>query len=462
MSKPSNLPSFTFVDPLLQCGAQVYLVGGSVRDLFLKRQHKDFDFLIAKLPYPKLLEELKKLGQVNQVGKSFGVTKFRPKSNPEMEFDLSLPRLEKSTGQHHRDFEVDFDSEIPVEEDLKRRDFTLNAMALNLANAELVDPFGGKKDLDAKILRVVFDKAFEEDPLRLMRAIQFTARFNLSVHPETKESMQKFAPLIRTVSRERIIDEIRKLFLAEKPSLGFDLMRETGLLGIVFPFIEQMVGILQPNKKNEDVYQHTMKVLNASKSAVELDKPGDLNLMFAALLHDAGKPRTYRKDPETGEVTFFSHQNVSKRIAKSWLNDFKATNIGLDVSKVLNLIENHMFETKAFFSDRAIRRFVNKVGPENIFDLVDLRIADKKGGRFPDSMKGILNLRSRIRQEMDKKPPFGAKDLAINGHDLIAMGYKPGPLLGQIQKFLIEIVLDEPELNVKEKLQELVKEKFHG
>jgi putative nucleotidyltransferase with HDIG domain len=459
MSPP--LPSFTFIDPLLKLGAEVYLVGGSVRDLFLKRPHKDFDFLVAKLPYPQLLDALKKLGRVNQVGKSFGVTKFRPHLDPETEIDLSLPRLEKSTGLGHREFEVCFDPFIPIQEDLKRRDFTINAMALNLANGSLVDPFDGKKDLEAQTLKLVFEKAFEEDPLRLMRAVQFAARFHLTVHPETKESMAKFAPLIRTVSRERIIDEIAKLFLSDKPSLGFNLMRETSLLGIVFPFIEKMIGILQPNKKNEDVYQHTMKVLDASKNAAELEKPGDLNLMFAALLHDSGKPRTYRRAPETNEVTFFGHQNVSKRIAKSWLGDFKATGIGLDVPKVLTLIENHMFETKAFFSDKAIRRFVNKVGLENIFDLVDLRIADKKGGRFPDSMKGILNLRNRIREEINKKPPFGPKDLAINGHDLIAMGFKPGPLLGKIQKFLVEKVLDEPRLNTEKELKKWVKENFH-
>ena len=237
-------------------------------------------------------------------------------------------------------------------------------------------------------------------------------------------------------------------------------MRKTRLLGEVFPFIEKMIGVLQPKKENEDVYDHTMKVLDASRVASEMNRPGDLDIMFAALLHDTGKPNTHRFDEKKQQISFYGHQIVSKKIARRWLNDYRATCVGVNTDRVLKLVEHHMFETKAYYSERAIRRFVNKIGKEDIFDLIDLRIADKKGGRYPDSMKGILNLRHRIQKEIDKKPPFGSKDLAINGHDLIALGFKPGPLLGQIQKFLVEQVLDNPELNLKETLENLVKEKF--
>ncbi|EKD41967.1 MAG: polynucleotide adenylyltransferase/metal dependent phosphohydrolase, partial [uncultured bacterium] len=143
-----------------------------------------------------------------------------------------------------------------------------------------------------------------------------------------------------------------------------------------------------------------------------------------------------------------------------WLEDYKATTIGLDTNKVLKLIDQHMFETKAHYTDKAIRRFVNKIGPDLIFDLLDLRIADKKGGRFPDSMKGVMILREKIRDEINKKPPFTPKDLAINGHDIMNLGFKPGPIIGQIQSFLMDIVLDEPEKNQPDILKELVKEKF--
>ncbi|OGP09254.1 MAG: hypothetical protein A2048_10065 [Deltaproteobacteria bacterium GWA2_45_12] len=451
---------FPFVDSIFKTGGEVYLVGGNVRDELLGIPHKDNDLLITGLPMESLMSLLKKEGWVNTVGKSFGIIKFRPRQKNDIEFDLSLPRVEKSVGPGHRDFEVDFDPHIPVEKDLGRRDFTINAIAKNLKTQEYLDPYNGREDLRKKILRQVFENTFVEDPLRLLRAVQFSARFHLTIEPETIAGMKKNAALIREISKERIIGEIKKLFMAEKPSHGFDLMREVGLLEFVFPFIPPMIGVMQPMKKNEDVYQHTMKVLDAARSAAELDKPGDIDLMFAALLHDAGKPATVNYDKDKDKTTFYNHQIVSKRIAKQWLNEYKATCIGVNIGKVLNMTFNHMFETKAFYSERAIRRFVNKIGKDHIFDLIDLRIADKKGGRYPDSMKGILNLRQRIQDELDKKPPFGPKDLALNGHDIMALGYKPGPIIGEIQKFLLEKVLDEPELNTKEILEKLVKEKF--
>lgn len=449
-----------FIRKIGESGGEVYLVGGSVRDLFLKIPHKDYDLLVRNLEDTELVSLLKKFGTVNQVGRSFGVTKFRPSDTPEIEYDFSLPRIEKSTGTGHRDFEVDFNPTIPVEHDLARRDFTVNAMALNLADQKLIDPFGGEKDLKHKILRQVFKQAFVEDPLRLLRAVQFSARFGLEIEEETHASMKEHAELMKTVSPERVALEIGKLFRAKKPSQGFDLMRETGILPILFPFVVEMIGVLQPMKKNEDVYVHTMKVLDASRGVAEMEKGGDLNLMFAALLHDAGKPKTVGFDKEKDRVTFYGHQIVSRRIAAKWLEKYRISVLGVDIPKILNIIEGHMFETKAFFSDKAIRRFINKISKEDIFDLIDLRIADKKGGRYPESMKGILNLRNRIREEIEKKVPFAAKDLAINGHDLIALGYKPGPIMGQIQAYLVECVLDEPELNTKEKLTELITEKF--
>lgn len=456
----ADLASTPYIQSILKAGGEVYLVGGNVRDRLLGLKNKDHDLLVRKLPFDRLIEALKSFGQANTVGKSFGVVKFRPRGSDSPEIDFSLPRVEKSTGQGHKDFEVDFDPEIPVERDLARRDFTINAMALNVNGGQIIDPFNGQGDLKSRVLRQVFKEAFIEDPLRMIRGIQFAARFNLQLEESTLAAMREHAGLIRSVSKERVIEEIRKLFIADRPSVGFDIMRDTGLLPILFPFVQSMIGVLQPMKQNEDVYQHTMKVLDASRAASELEKPGDLNLMFAALLHDAGKPNTVRVDKDTNKTTFFGHQNVSKRIARKWLSDYRATGIGLNVDKVLNLVENHMFETKAFYSDKAIRRFVNKVGKDNIFDLIDLRIADKKGGRYPDSMKGILNLRSRIQNEINKKVPFGVKDLAINGHDLISLGFKPGPVLGQIQAFLVEAVLDEPEKNTKEALQEIVLNHF--
>lgn len=455
-----QFPRFNFIEKCFDAGGEIYFVGGTIRDVFLGIPHKDFDLVIRGLSQEELTKILKKEGQVNQVGKSFGVMKFHPHEATDFEFDIALPRLEKSTGTGHRDFDVQFDHTLSIDEDLGRRDFTINAMAYHLKTGGLIDPFNGKRDLDSKILRQVFDRSFEEDPLRLLRAVQFSARFELKVEPTTLTAMQTHAPLIKTVSKERIIEEIRKLFFARRPSRGFDLMRQTGLLDLVFPFVTKMIGVLQPLKKNEDVYQHTMKVIDAGRTSVEMENAGDMEIMFSCLFHDAGKPHTVGYDPVKQRTTFYGHQNISKKIARRWLNDFKATTIGLNVDQVLNLVENHMFETKSFYTDRAIRRFVAKVGEDSIYKLIDLRIADKKGGRYPESMKGILKLRARIREEISKKPPFSPKDLAVNGHDIISLGFQRGPIIGTIQKFLVEKVLDEPEWNEKEKLMALIRENF--
>src|SRR4030095_11845312 len=223
-----------FLKLIEERGGRVYEVGGTLRDAMMGIPHKDKDLLVTGLPMEDLTSLLSRFGAVQKVGKSFGVLKFKPK-DADSEFDIALPRLERSTGVGHRDFEVQYDSSLPVEKDLGRRDFTINAMARALNTGEILDPFGGQEDLRKKILRQVFPGAFEEDPLRMLRAVQFTARFGLSIEPKTLESMKSHAALIQSVSPERVLEEIRKLLLAPQPSQGFWILRETGLLKHVFP-----------------------------------------------------------------------------------------------------------------------------------------------------------------------------------------------------------------------------------
>lgn len=457
-----DITSLAFFKDLGKISDGIFLVGGPVRDLLLGRNLKDLDLLVQNIPMNELISFLENYGKTNLVGKSFGIIKFIPKQNEQLEFDIALPRKEISTGKGHKDFLVEFDHTLPIQEDLKRRDFTINAMAQNLLTEEIIDPFLGQQDLKNKIIRTTFKDSFLEDPLRLLRAIQFAARFEFNIEEETFSQMQQHAPLIKTVARERIIEEIKKLMSADKPSRGFDLMFDCGLLEFIFPDVHQMKGVTQPNKNNEDVYTHTMKVLDASRHAEELEKSGHLDIMFSALFHDAGKPATKKESAETSRVTFFNHQHVSTKIARNWLRDYKATTIGIDTKKVCHLVKHHMFETKAFENnDKAIRRFINKVGEEHIFDLLDLRLADKKGGKFPKKVYGILKLREKIREEINRKPPFTTKDLALTGHDIIALGFKAGPVIGSIQKFLLPKVLDDPSLNQKETLIQIVKENWN-
>lgn len=461
----NHVSKYGFVRVLRDAGGEVYLVGGSVRDRLLGRSTKDLDLIVRGIPLERLIKVLRPHGKTNLVGKSFGIIKFKPNEDESLEVDVALPRREVSTGTGHRDFDVVFDENLPLKEDLLRRDFTINAMAQDLFTGELIDPAGGQAHLKKREIHTVFANSFVQDPLRLLRAVQFASRFQFKIAQNTFAEMKEHAQLIKTVAPERIMMEVKKLFEAPKPSVGFNIMRDTGLLKYVFPDIQETIGIIQPKKRNEDVYTHTMKVLDAARGAEELDKPGDLDIMFSALFHDTGKPKT-RREPAPNKVTFFNHQHVSTGIAWRWLKEYRATTVGVNPRHVCHLVKHHMFETKPFEgNDKALRRFINKVGPENIFDLLDLRLADKKGGRFPKKVYGILKLRERIREEINKKPPFTAKDLAVTGHDIMALGYRPGPVIGEIQRFLIDKVLEEPRLNTKEDLTRIIlenKESFNG
>lgn len=437
---------------IAHAGGRLYEVGGPVRDRLWGRPVKDQDYLVTYLPLDTLAALLKPFGKVAFVGKAFGVLKFHPFCIPGAMHDIAIPRKEISTGVGHRDFHVTYDHTLPVEEDLRRRDFTINAMAWDPLTDMLVDPFGGRRDLDQGLLRQVFPGAFPEDPLRLLRAVQFAARFELTIEPTTRDAMRQHAPLITTVSPERIVEEVRKLLCAERPSRGFFLMAELGLLPHLFPELEACRGVEQDKMKGDDVFHHTLRVLDAARGDSELSHPGELHLLCAALYHDVGKPKTRRFDPQVGRITFYGHQLVSKRICEKRLKALKISTIGVDIDRVVKLVELHMFETKAHYTEKAIRRFIQKVGPDLIQTLMDLRLADNRGGKYPGGIKGVLRLRKRIQEELNKKPPFGPKDLAVNGHDLMALGIAAGPYMGQILRQLVELCLDDPALNEKERL----------
>lgn len=439
-------------DDIIKAGGRVFEVGGTVRDRLLGKEKKDRDLLICGLPLGSITKILKPYGKVTLAGKSFGVIKFSPHREKDATIDIAIPRKEVSTGVGHRDFDVAYDPDIPVEVDLGRRDFTVNAMAYDIAGEKLIDPFGGKEDLEKRILRMVFPRAFIEDPLRLLRAVQFSARFGFAIEKETFEAMREHAALIRTVSGERIAEELKKLLSAFQPSIGFNIMADVGLLKEFLPELDATRGISQAKQAGDDVFQHIMKVLDAVRKDPEIDHQGNIDLMFAALLHDIGKAKAQKYSPKDNRVVFFGHQIVSARMASKILMRLKAATIGVDTRLVVHLIENHMFETKSFFSEKAIRRFISKIGKENIFKLMDLRLADNRGGKYPAGIKGVLQLKRRIIEEINKKPPFGPKDLAINGTDIMALGIPEGPEVGRILKQLVEMVLDDPSFNTREQL----------
>lgn len=446
-----------FLRSLAEAGAELYEVGGPVRDRLMDRPLKDHDYLVRHLTVAKIAALLKPFGQVTLVGKSFGVIKFTPFQDRTQTIDFALPRKECSTGTGHRDFDVDFDPELPVEDDLRRRDFTINSMARKLDTGDLVDPFGGHNDLKRRILRQVFPESFREDPLRLMRAVQFAARLGLTIEKETWDAMRDNASLIATVSPERIAEELKKLLSADKPSLGFELMRDTDLLRYVIPELAALVGIEQDKMPGDDVFAHTMRALDAARSDRAIAHAGNIDLMLATLLHDIGKAKTARYHEPTKRVVFFGHQIVSKKLARRWMERMKMTTVGADIDRICMLIEHHMFETKAFFTDKAIRRFISKVGTDLIFMLLDVRLADNRGGKHPAGIKGVQRLMKRIKEELERKPPFGPKDLAIDGNEIMELGFPEGPQVGRVLSHLVDLVIDVPELNTREQLLALAR-----
>ncbi len=436
----------------IQSKGNMYEVGGVVRDRLLLHQKptKDSDYLVTGIPYPDLTRILRKFGKVDLVGKSFGVIKFTQVIDGKHHtFDVTLPRKEFSTGAGHREFMVSFDPSLSVEDDLKRRDFTINAIARSLETGDLIDPMGGQTDLANKVLRMVSEKSFQEDPLRMLRAVQFAARFNLTIEKDTLASLKENANLMSSISAERIAEELNKLLVqAPKPSVGLRLMQSTGLLGKIIPELVECVDIDQPGGYHKwNVFDHTMEIIDAS--------PANLKLRMAALFHDIRKPQ-HKRVVEDG-ATFYGHEIGGAKTAREWLRKFRYPNDFIE--DVCTLVERHMFTTAV--ADKGLRRLIRRVGIDLIFDLLDLRradvIAQGMGGKTAD----VDELELRIKDEINKKSPFGLNDLAIDGNVLMKkLKMKPGPKVGEILNYLLERVLDEPKKNSSTMLEKLAKQYY--
>ncbi|UCG60880.1 MAG: HD domain-containing protein [Candidatus Zixiibacteriota bacterium] len=439
------------INEILRRG-RIYEVGGAVRDKFLfeGKSTKDRDYLVTGVSYDDLTAILEDYGRVDLVGRSFGVIKFtQSRAGVPHTFDITLPRKEHSTGTGHKDFSVDFDPNLNVEDDLRRRDFTVNAMAYALDRDELVDPLNGLVDLKNRQLRMVYDESFADDPLRMLRAVQFAARFNFIIEPETFAALRKNAHLMSTVSSERITEELNKLLkLAPRPSDGFRLMQTTGLLREILPELEECIGVDQPGGFHKyDVFEHTLRVIDAC--------PPSVHLRLAALFHDVTKPQ-HRRLVEGG-ATFYGHEVSSAEVAEKVLERLRyGREIIRDVS---TLVERHMFTTDV--TDKGLRRLIKKVGEDLIFDLLELRRADVKGQGMDGKTDDVDRFEREIREELDRKPPFGLSDLAIDGNDIMRMfNIAPGKEIGDVLNHLMDQVLDDPSLNSREALEAIAREYY--
>lgn len=433
----------TIIDTLKSQGYEGYIVGGCVRDSLLGKQPKDWDITTNALP-EKTIEIFKDKGfRVVETGLRHGtVTIVMNKIG----YEVTTFRIEGGYSDNRHPDYVSFTTSI--KEDLSRRDFTVNAMAYNEVSG-LVDYFNGISDLDNKIIRTVglAEDRFNEDALRMLRAIRFSAQLGFKL--ETKDlfiSIKKNAELIKNISKERIREELSKILISDKPSTGIVTLKETGLLQYIIPELIPTIDFQQHNKHHDkDVFNHTLAVLD--------NTPDKLELRLAALFHDIGKPKCFTiGDDKQGH--FYGHNKVSAQISREILKRLRFDNKTID--KVSLLVFEHMSKFDKIKLP-GIKRFINRVGVENLEDLFQLQIADTKGSakRSQDTSK-IIDLKEKCQAILNEKQPLTVRDLAVNGDDLMKLGIKQGKEVGNALKMLLEYVLERPELNTKEKLSEII------
>ncbi len=433
-------------------GFECYLVGGAVRDFLMKKKPSDWDLTTNAFPN-QVMSMFKKViptgiahgtVTVHYMGKQIEVTTFRTESD--------------YTDGRHPDF-VKFASNI--QDDLSRRDFTMNAIAVSLDTGRLVDPFHGKKDIARKIIKTVGNpkERFLEDGLRPIRAVRFSAQLNFKIEQNTYKTLfdNQIKEKITSISVERFRDELIKLLKARKPSVGLKILEETGILNFFMPELTPCRNCIQNDGRGYHIFDVMDHCFYACDGA-PCEKP---LLRLAALLHDIGKPDVRMEHFENGIkiVNFYNHEKKSKEKAEILMTRLKFSNA--EIKYVCHLIENNMFHYESAWSDSAVRRFIVKIGKDNIDDLIDLRLADMYGKynkpvRIHDNPACILlnELKDRVEQIEKSSSVLNMKNLAINGNTLIKAGIPSGKELGKILKELFNMVLENPSMNTEEKLTE--------
>jgi putative nucleotidyltransferase with HDIG domain len=422
----------------------LYAVGGRVRDEVraalegIEAPAADSDYVVVGLATEELVNRLRPLGRVDIVGASFSVLKLTLDGET---VDVATPRRERSLGIGHREFEVETGPQVSLEEDLRRRDFRMNMLARALPSGQLLDPYGGEADIRARRIDILTRDTFREDPLRMLRAAQFAARFEYEVTPGVREAMCVAAPLVRSVSGERVHDELSKLFMASRPSIGLQLLQETGVLAYLWPELLEGVGVEQNEWHAYDVWRHSLATLDATP-------PGDIVLRLAALLHDVGKPRT-KQGPH-----FYRHEIAGAAMARAMLERLRFSNDVIQATE--HLVCQHMYSADPELSDAGLRRFIRRIGLSNIERLFALRHADIRGSGLPKRDGSNEAFEARVRAELARKPAFSIRELAVSGDDVIAAlvrrgdappGFKGDERVGAALRWLFEQVTDEPGRN---------------
>ena len=437
-------------EKLQKADFQAYLVGGCVRDLLLNKEPKDWDIATNAKP-----EEIQKIFPDSVYENKFGTVAVKTDSeNGRLKIvEITTFRLEgKYTDKRHPD-EIKFAKTI--EKDLSRRDFTVNALALSLAGEmaqEIIDPYAGQQDLKNKIIRTVGnpEERFNEDALRLMRAVRFAVELDFNIEEKTAEAIKKQAGLLEIIAKERIRDELEKIIILTSAARGIEFLEELGLLKYVLPELREGVGIGQNKHHIYTVFEHSLRSLDyAAKNNYSLE------IRLAALLHDIGKPKT--KKGEGPDSTFYNHEMVSAKMTAQILDRLHFSKNSIE--KVVHLVHYHLFYYNVGeVTEAGVRRFLARVGPENVDDFIKLREADRIGSGVPKARPyKIRHLLFMI--EKVKADPISAKMLKVNGKDVMEiLNILPGPRVGQILNILLDEIIENPEKNAPENLELRIKD----
>jgi tRNA nucleotidyltransferase/poly(A) polymerase len=437
------------IDPILKEVASIFnrnekevcLVGGAVRDMLLGKKASDWDLATNASPedvisfFKYVIPTGIKHGTVTVLykGKSIEVTTYRTESD-------------YSDARHPDHIEY----AATIEEDLSRRDFTMNAIAVKLPQAELIDPFDGQIDIKKKIIRCVGNpgERFSEDGLRPLRAVRFASQLQFTLDEDTKNTIPSSLEKTAKVAPERIQTELNKILMSNKPSIALRLMEETGLLCLILSELAECRNIDQKGYHHFDVLDHSLLACDAAAA-----ENTSLIIRLASLFHDIGKPLV-RRMGDSGVWTFYNHERESSTITRMILNRLRYPNNTIE--RVCHLIEQHMFHYTEDWTDAAVRRFIIHVGEENIRDMFALRCADAFGLEAkPIDPRSLLPLQNRLEKILSQAKVQSLKDLAVTGKDLIDLGIPAGKQIGIILNELLEAVVDDPELNNKEKLIEI-------
>lgn len=431
------------LNKLRENGFEAYIVGGCVRDKLLSIEPHDYDITTSAKPneIKNVFSDCKTI----LVGEEFGTVGILLNK---VLYEVTTFRIDGNYINNRKPEKVIFSDNL--KEDLKRRDFTINAMAMDI-DGKLYDPFFGKKDLQEKIIRAVGDpnERIKEDALRMMRAIRFAGRFDFYIEENLFDAIGQNASLLKKIAPERIFDEFSKMITSEKPSYYLLLLEESGILDVIFPELKRTVGFAQFSPYHDKtLFDHLICVMDYVRP--------DLSLRLAALFHDISKVDTLSIG-EDGRGHFYGHEILGAELVEEILKKYRLPN--KTIEKVKILILDHM-KVHSEMSDKALRRQIKRVGRENVLDLYDLLIADCKATRIDRDASFIINRKNRVKELLDEKEMKTEKFLEINGNDIKSLGFSEGKIIGEILRELESLVLEDPEKNNRAYLIEYIEKNY--